>query len=648
MHTIYLKQTSRSEALERFLSRVSLSRRAEQIPVRSGLGRVTTEPVFARRSIPGYLVAAMDGIAVKATDTYGASDQQLQELTRGENYLPVDTGDPIPDGFDAVIKIEDLQQLGAGKIGIMTPTAPWQHVRSVGEDVVAQEIIFPAYHRLRPVDLGVLLAGGISTINVLDKPRVVIIPTGDELADPQVELQRGEIPEFNSTVIAGYLDEWGTAVEVHPIVRDRPEDLSNKITAALAGADMVLINAGSSAGREDFTAAVIERLGQVLVRGIATKPGKPTILGQIQEKPVVGLPGYPVSAYLALEWFVRPLLYRYYGQAEPERPRVRALTGKRIISEPGVEEFVRVNIACINGQFFINPLPRGAGVTMSLARADGLLVIPASNIGYEKGDQVEVELFRPEPELRKTIVAVGSHDQALDLLGTYLKQIRPEISFSSSHVGSMGGITALADGQAHLAGIHLFDDVSGEYNIPFVKEYLKDQQVVLVNLAYRTQGWMTAPGNPYRIREVTDLTRDGITFINRQRGAGTRLLFDYLLKQAGISAGQIYGYQKEEYTELNVAAAVASGTADAGMGVLSAARAYDLDFIPIAEERYDLLLTDSFYQSESGRIFIEAITSTGFRNAVEALGGYSLRDAGKVMYHSDGIKVRDFNDAKID
>ncbi|HHU50241.1 MAG TPA: molybdopterin biosynthesis protein [Firmicutes bacterium] len=632
MRRVYLKQIPREEARALFLDQVSIPRREEKIKVTDALLRVTSRAVFAERSMPAYHGAAMDGIAVRAEETFGASDQEPLVLILEEQYLPVDTGDPLPSGFNAVIKVEDVQTLTEQSVEIMSPAAPWQHVRPVGEDVVAKEIILPAYHRLEPVDLGALLAGGITEVPVLKKPKVAIIPTGDELIDPEEIVDRGKIPEFNSTVISGYLQTWGAEPEVFSIVRDEPAELSKQIIAASDRCDLVIINAGSSVGREDFTAQVVQSLGAVFVHGVATRPGKPVVLGKAGEKPLIGLPGYPISAYLALEWFARPLLFRYLGLPEPERPKVQARTGRRIVSELGVEEFIRISVGYVNDRFLINPLNRGAGVTMSLVRADGLLVIPADSLGLEEGEEVEVELFRPTSELRRTLTVVGSHDLTLDLIGTALQRIRPGTSLSSSHVGSMGGITAIKKNQAHLAGVHLFDTATGEYNVPYIKRFLPEESVILVNLAYRTQGWILPSGNPRGIKKVTDLLQDGVTFVNRQRGAGTRLLFDHLLAGEGIDPGRICGYQREEYTHLNVAAAVAAGAADVGLGILSAAHAYGLDFVPVSEERYDLLMRKDFYYSAFGQDLIRVITSPEFKEQVEALGGYSLRDAGKIMY----------------
>ncbi len=635
MRRVYLRQLPRKEALDLFLARAEIPRREELVPVTKALGRVTARAIFAERSMPAYHAAAMDGIAVRAEETFGASDLTPLVLNLGDQYVPVDTGDPLPEGFDAVIKIEDLQPLTEQSVEIIAPATPWQHVRPVGEDVVAKEIVLPAFHRLQPPDLGALLAGGRTEVPVLAKPRVAIIPTGSELIKPEDAVKRGEIPEFNSAVLSAYLKLWGADPQVYPIVRDDLSALTAQVQEALRHADLVLINAGSSVGSEDFTVEAVKNVGEVLVHGVATRPGKPTILGVAGRKPVLGIPGYPVSAYLALEWFVRPLIYRTLGLPEPERPKIRGKIGRRVVSELGVEEFIRVKVGYVNQRFLVNPLSRGAGVTMSLVRADGLLVIPPNSLGYEGGEEVEVELFRPEAELKSTLTIVGSHDLTLDLLGTALSRVRPGIYVSSSHVGSMGGINAIKKDQAHVAGVHLFDPETGEYNIPYIKRFLWDEPVVLVNLTYRTQGWIVPPGNPRGIKKVTDLLQEGVKFINRQRGAGTRLLLDYMLDRAGIDPEQIYGYQREEYTHLNVAAAVAAGTADVGLGIYSAAKAYGLDFVPVAEERYDLLMRKDFYHSPLGEALLQAITSPDFQREVASLGGYNLRDVGKIMYEQE-------------
>ena len=631
MRKVYLSNTPRPEALEKFLSGVEIPRRIETEAVAKALGRVTAEPIFARLSMPGYHAAAMDGIAIRAEKTFGASDQNLLVLDPVEDYCNINTGGVLPAGFDAVIKIEELQFLEDNRVEILAPATPWQHVRAVGEDVVAGELIVPARHRLRPPDLGALLAGGITAVRLLAKPKAAIIPSGSEIVDPGGERVKGSIPDFNSTVIAAYLQEWGAEPSIHPIVPDDPDQIKEAISAALEISDLVIINAGSSAGEKDYTCAAIEELGEVFIHGVATRPGKPTILGQVRNKPVIGLPGYPVSAYLSLEWFVQPLIFRCLGLPLPQRDKLPVTLGRRVVSEVGVEEFVRMTVGFVDGRYIANPLTRGAGITMSLVRADGLLVIPANSLGFEQDKTVEIELYHPQSQLRCNLLAAGSHDLIIDLLATTIKERNPQMNLSSAHLGSMGGITAVGRGQTHLAGVHLFDPETKEYNRPYIRKLFPHKKLHLVNLTYRMQGWIVPAGNPDGIKMIGQLADLKLSFINRQKGAGTRLLFDHLLREEGLSPDQIYGYEREEYTHLNVAAAVAAGTARVGLGILPAARAFGLDFIPLVEERYDLLLSDSFYNSPAAKLLLEIITDPAFHRQVEAMGGYSMRDAGQII-----------------
>lgn len=634
MRKIYLEDTPLQEAQKRIVECVRFSPQVDVIPTREALGRVTAEPVYAKVSMPNFHAAAMDGVAVKAEMTYGADEQHPVCLKRGEGYVEVDTGDPIPEGYDAVIMIEHIHQIDDDTIEILESVAPWQHIRPIGEDVVVGEVIVADRHKLRPVDLGALLAGGNVTVSVLRKPRVAIIPTGTELIEPSEQVAEGEIIEFNGTVFSAYLQEWGADPIYYGIVKDDYALIRDAVKAALRDADMVLLNAGSSAGREDFTVHVVEELGEVLTHGVATRPGKPVVVGIVEGKPIIGLPGYPVSAYLNLEWFARTLIHHYYGLLEPQRPRIKATLGRRIVSVMGAEDFIRVTIGCMDGHYIANPLTRAAGVTMSMVKADGLLRIPPGHLGYEQGERVEIELYRPIEQIANTIVATGSHDLSMDVLHSLLRKANPGRFLVSSHVGSMGGILAIQKGEAHAAGVHLFDEATGTYNLPYIQKYLRDRDVVLIQLVYRQQGWMVKPGNPLGIQTVHDLVQPGITYINRQRGAGTRLLFDYLLGQEGLDREQIYGYSREAVSHLSVAAAVAGGTADAGLGIYSAASAMGLDFIPVAEERYDLLLSGSFYRSLEGEELLACIRSEAFAREVEALGGYSCRDSGKILFSS--------------
>lgn len=602
----------------------------EEINVSESLGRITAEPIFARISSPHYNAAAVDGIAVLSERTYGASEKTPVVLSKGE-FEVVDTGDPLPPNTDSVIMMEDVNFVSDEKVEIIFPALPWQNVRLIGEDVVATELIVPENHRLRPQDIGAILAGGHVNIKVYKKPVFAIIPTGTELVNPGEELKPGDIIEYNSKVFKALLAEWGAEALIFEKHKDDYYRIKEAVEKALKVADGVIINAGSSAGREDFTANIIKDLGKLLVHGVSIKPGKPVILGLVENKPVLGIPGYPVSAFLTMELFAKPLVLRMQGQSFTEREKIRAICTRRIVSSIGSEEFVRVKIGKIGNEFVVSPLHRGAGTITSLVRADGILRIPANKEGIDAGDCVEVELLKDKKEIENTVVIIGSHDVAIDILANEVKRRYPEINLSSANVGSMGGIMALKRKEAHAAGMHLLDVDTGEYNIPYIRRYLRDEKIVLVNLAFREQGLIVMKGNPKNIKGIEDLKRKDITFVNRQKGAGTRLLLDLKLKQLNISPEEIKGYDREEFTHLAVAAQVAGGTADCGLGILSAAKALDLDFIPVSPERYDLAILYEYFEMEAVQKVLEVLRSSEFKEKLKALGGYDTSLTGEII-----------------
>jgi putative molybdopterin biosynthesis protein len=604
----------------------------ESIPIVDALGRVTSEAVIAKISSPFYHSAAMDGVAVRFADTLGATETRPKQLRVPDQALPIDTGDPMPDGYDAVIMIEDVEKLSATEIEILKPVTPWQHVRLVGEDIVATELIISENHVVRPVDMAAMIASGHTQIQVRRRPVITIIPTGTELVEPGIELNKGDIIDFNSTMLAAMAKECGAEAIRADIVKDDAVLLKNRILEAISKSDVAVINAGSSAGREDFTASVIAELGQVLVHGVAIKPGKPVILGIARGKPVIGIPGYPVSAALTFNLFVKPLIYALQGLHDPGPDTVSALLSRQVTSSLGQEEFIRVKLGNVSGKLIATPVARGAGALMSLVRADGIMRVPAPLEGFGAGHEVKVELLRPVREIEHTIVCIGSHDTALDVLGNFLKKKHPELSLSSAHVGSMGGLLALKRGEAHLAGTHLLDEETHEYNVSYIKKLVPDRRIVLMNLVYRDQGLLVKKGNPKGIKGFEDLVRNDVVFANRQAGAGTRLLTDMHLNKLRIDPGSVKGYDHEEYTHMAVGAAVLSGAADTGLAVLSAARALGLDFIPVAKERYDFAIPQMFYDMPLLRALIGIIRDDkGFREQLVAMGGYDVSDMGKVI-----------------
>ena len=635
---IYLKKKTLDEAKAVSLELASLIHlETEMIPVARSLGRVIAEPLFARISSPPFHCAAMDGIAVQAEGTYGASEESPKILLIGKDAFFVNTGNPIPKGMDAVIMIEDVHLIDSEKMEIREAAYPWQHVRSVGEDLIATEMLFPENHKITAYDLGALLSSGYQEVGVKKKPRVLILPTGSELLEPdrfcfsRPDAQTGVI-ESNSYVLSGLIIEDGGDPIRHSIVKDDRNEIKETLLSNSEGVDLILIIAGSSAGSEDYTRSVIEELGEVFVHGVSMMPGKPTLIGKFKEQPIIGIPGYPVSAIISYEELVRPILYRSLHLMNYGRGKIKASPTRKIPSKLGTEEFLRVKIGKVGEKFFATPLPRGSGMISSLTRADGIVRIPALSEGLDENEETEVELLKPFQEILNTIVMVGSHDLTLDILANTLGKFYPPIFLSSHPVGSLGGILAIKNGICHMAGIHLLDPDTGEYNFPYIHHYLRGIDVRVIHLVNREQGLIVDRGNPKRIKGLEDLLRKDIYFINRQKGSGTRILLDYTLKSLSIASDQIRGYEKEEYTHMAVASTVASGMADTGLGILSAAKALDLDFIPIGTERYDLIIPSNYVEDEKIQRVIETIRSTEFKETVLKMGGYDVSRTGEELF----------------
>jgi putative molybdopterin biosynthesis protein len=416
------------------------------------------------------------------------------------------------------------------------------------------------------------------------------------------------------------------------MVADETASIKAAVEAAIAaGCESVLILGGSSAGAEDYARAVVEDLGEVLVHGVTIMPGKPAVVGVVRETPVFGIPGYPVSAIIVFEQLVRPLLAALLKQTEPPRETVTVTPTRKIASKLGLEEFVRVKLGEVGGRIVATPLPRAAGSITSITEADGIVRIPANTEGIQENAPVTAELLRPVSELRRTIVIVGSHDNTLDVLADQLKAAQTGLTLSSSHVGSMGGLMAIKRGACHLAGSHLLDAEDGSYNVSYIRKFLPGRRIKLIHLVYRDNGLIVPRGNPKAIRGIEDLTRADVTFINRQAGSGTRILLDYRLRQLGIEPAAIKGYDAEEFTHMSVAVAVLSGSADAGLGIYAAAKALELDFIPVVTEKYELVVPAEHFASESIQTLLGIITSAEFKRRVEGLGGYNTHKTGELI-----------------
>lgn len=658
---IYLTDVPLSEARARFSAAIKAAGRwgvlgIEIIPLNEkACGRVLTEPVWAKISSPHYHASAMDGFAVRAEDTVNANSSSpvLLSFYQEEQAVYIDTGDPLPDWANAVIPIENVESLSdiyqpasnprqPAFIRIRSAVTPWSHVRPMGEDMVASQLVLPAGHILRPVDLGAIAACGHAEAKVARRPKVAILPTGSELVPIGQSVNPGNIIEYNSLVLAAQVNDWGGEAIRFPIIPDDVKMIRSKVMEAAREHDLILLNAGSSAGSEDYSAGIIQELGDLLVHGVAVRPGHPVILGMINvpgenhgdqtvksQVPVIGVPGYPVSAALTSELFVEPLIAQWLGRRPAEAVQITATLTRKITSPAGDDDFLRVIVGRVGDKLLAAPLSRGAGVISSLVRADGLVVLPRGSQGEPAGAKVTVHLYRPQADLDRTIFAIGSHDICLDLLAQYLAS--RDRRMASANVGSQGGLVALRRGEAHFAGSHLLDPVSGEYNLTAIRQYMPGIPVKVVTLVGRQQGIMTRRGNPKKIKNLVDLIRPDITFVNRQRGAGTRVLLDYHLGLLGIAPKTIRGYNQEEYTHLGVAVAVASGRADCGLGITAAAQALDLDFIPLFKERFDLVIPVQYANSQLLAPLFELLQDTSFIKAAAELPGYDVNPMGKVI-----------------
>ena len=612
------------------LEEQGFSARTERIRVQDAFGRITACAIYAHINAPHYACSAMDGIAIYARDSFGATDTTPVTL-RPEQFTEVDTGDPIPQGCDAVIMVEELVRNDDGSVTIHAPAAPWQHIRQIGEDVCAGEMILPSFMEITPAAIGAMIAGGVLEAEVLAKPVVGIIPTGDEIVPPCTDPKPGDILEFNSSIFSAMLTSWGAEAKTYPIVPDRYEEIRSVLQQAAEECDMVLLNAGSSAGRDDYSAAAVREVGQILHHGIAIKPGKPAILGLRGAVPILGVPGYPVSGIIVIDELLRPLIDRWYGRESESGSRTRARLTRPVVSGLKYQEYVRVRMGYVGEKLTASPLPRGSGVVSSFMKADGILEVPQGTEGYTAGEERRVRLLTEKQRLKNTLVVIGSHDPLLDELADLIHRDDHKLYLSSSHVGSMGGIMAVRRGEAHAAGVHLLDAETGEYNRSFIRKYFPRGGVYLVRCVGRQQGLMLQKGNPLGITSFADIARDGVRYVNRQKGSGTRVLMDYLCDKQGVDREKIYGYEREELTHNSVAVQIAGDSADAGMGIYSTAKLYDLDFLPICVEEYDLLIPDSAWDTPMVRQLIRTLQSDAFRARIEAMGGYTLDRPGEII-----------------
>ncbi len=642
-----------SEAKRRLEGAVKLERRTEEVGLGECLGRVLATDVVAGVDVPPFDRASMDGYAVLASDTFYADEESPVELevlgyvkagdsSRHEispgRCMGIATGAPMPVGANAVVMVEYTEQEG-DKVRIYKPVAPGENVMPAGSDIMRGELVLRAGTRLSPREVGVLAALGMARVLVYARPKVGIISTGDEVSEPGKPLSFGRIYDANAYAIAQAVRECGGAPEVLGIARDSEEELRGYLERALATCDVVITTGGTSAGVGDLCYRVIDTLGSpgVIVHGVAIKPGKPTVIGVVDGKPVFGLPGYPTSAMVTFQVFVAPLLRRLSGLQEPERRRVRARTAMRFYSAGGRYEYRLVNLVRgADGGYTAYPMLTGSGAITTFAEADGYIEIPEHVEMLGEGEEHEVVLLGETLQLADLTI-IGSHCIGVDLLLSMLRErIKPKVI----NVGSSGGLAAVRRGESDISGMHLVDEATGEYNLPFIRRLGLEDRVYLVRGYFREQGIVVQKGNPRGISGVEDLL-EGVRFINRNPGSGTRVLLDLelgkLAEERGVElrelTARITGYEIEAKSHSAVAAAVAHGRADAGIAIRTVAEQYGLDFIPLREEEYDFAIPREKIEKREVQDFLSALRSSEFRQMLERTPGLKpAPNTGEVLH----------------
>lgn len=632
----YLSTIKSDEAIRRILDQVKPINDEELLPAHACRGRITSRPVFARRSNPPFLCSAMDGYATSFSKTLEADLASPVSLTVGDDAHQLNTGDPLPPNTDAVIMVEEVERSDTGVV-IRKPAYLWQNVRMIGEDIIEGDMLFPANHRIRTLDTGMFLSAGITHVHVRRKPSMLIIPTGKELIDiydnPSEDMEAHRLVDFNSYLLVNMAEEIGFQAKKSKIIITK-EELSSTVHQASHEFDVIIVNAGSSAGTEDFTEAIIRELGTLIFHGVSMMPGKPTLFGMVNGKPVFGIPGYPVSATTSFKVFIEPLCEKLLATSIT-REFVSCITPYKIPSRIGIEEIIRVNLIDKGDQYYAFPLPRGASIYSSLANADGLVRVPENIEGFDEGAVIACELIRGKGELNKRTHIIGSHDLSLGILRDMVKSRYPDQDLISTHVGSMSGIMAFRKGITELCTTHVLDEHEKVYNINVVKKYVPDRNWILVNIAKRTQGLLVRKGNTKSLSGIEDIAKEGVTFVNRQVGSGTRILLDAMLKEKGVSRDTVKGYDREESSHTAIAILVREGVADTGIAIHAVAQVFSLDFIPLAEEDYDLLVTKEFSETVKFQTLLSLIGSDEFKNRLHEVGGYNTEETGTIKYTHD-------------
>jgi len=540
----------------------------------------------------------------------------------------------------------EYTHLEGDRVKIYKPVAPGENVMAAGSDIMRGETVIREGTLLSPRETALLAALGVSRVKVYKKPKVAVISTGNEIVSPGEELSFGRIYDVNATAIVHSIVENGGEAVFEGIVEDSKEALEEKLREVLSkDYDIIVTSGGTSAGAGDLSYRVIDSLGKpgIIVHGVAIKPGKPTIIGVVDGKPIFGLPGYPTSAMIIFDVFVAPLIRQLAGLPQQERPKLKAKSAMKMFSAKGRYEYKLVNLVKTReGSYSAYPVMGGSGAVTTLAEADGYVEIPESVEFLEEGKEVEVALLSSTIK-PADLTIIGSHCIGVDLLLNLINQHRA-IQAKIINVGSSGGLRAVARGESDISGTHLIDEKTGEYNIPFLKKLGIAESTYLVRGYDREQGFVVAKGNPKNINGVEDLLREDVRIINRNPGSGTRILLDLELKKLAEKLGknfrelttEIKGYEIEAKSHSAIAAAVAYGRADVGLAIRTVAEQYSLDFIPLREEKYDFAIPTEKFEKPEVRLFIEFLGSEEFKKLLEKTPGLNPNPETGRIIHSPG------------
>ncbi len=645
MRKVFREVVTIEEALKKLYSFYKPEPSYEVVDIANAVGRVLAEDVYSPIDVPPFDRATMDGYACRAEDTFEADEENPAVLkvvgvveagvkpeveVESGKVVEIATGAAMPKGANAVVMVEYTSKRGE-EVAVYKPVAPGENVMYAGSDIMSGELLVREGTLLTHREIGVLAACGIAKVKVYRKPKVAVISTGNELVEVGKKLDYGKIYDVNSYAIAAAVVENGGEPVMFGIARDDEEEIAEKISRALEIADIVITSGSTSAGAGDVMYRILDRWTPgVIVHGIAVKPGKPTIIAVCNGKPVFGLPGYPTSALTIFELIVAPLIRRLAGVAGSEGGRIKAKLAVKVFSAEGRRELLPVNVAEGSEGFAAYPVSGSySGAVTALAFSDGFIEIPENVVMLEEGEEVEVKLYS---QLKPAdLMIIGSHCVGVDALLAIARRKMP-VAAKVINVGSTAGILAVKRGEADIAGTHLLDE-SGVYNVPIIKRY-GVRNAVLVKGYLREQGLVVAKGNPKGIESFEDLLRDDVTFINRNRGSGTRILIDMYLREVADKIGasfeeivrQINGYEIEAKTHTSVAVAVASGKADVGVAIKSVASRYGLDFIPLRSEEYDFLIPKDRLHKDTVKLFIETLKSKEFAKELEKLDGLRVYD----------------------